>query len=130
VDYNLQKYYENSNYRGRRVFRAALAKHLTQKGHGVILLDIHDIDESEYPKGAKFIRGDIRDKRLMEKILNNVDAIIHAAAALPLWKKEDITSVNIQGTKNMLEASLKNNVKHFIYISSTAVYGVPKNTRF
>lgn len=103
-----------------------LAKYLTQKKHEVVLLDLHDIDKGEYPKNAKFIKGDIRNKKLIDKILIRVDIIIHAAAALPLWKKEDILSVNIGGTENLLKASLKNKVGHFIYASSTAVYGVPK----
>ena len=53
---------------------------------------------------------------------------IYAAAALPiLQSKKIIFETNIDGTKNVLEASLKNKIKRLVFISSTAVYGVPKH---
>jgi nucleoside-diphosphate-sugar epimerase len=98
------------------------------KKYQLYLLDIADFDENEYPKNCHFIRADIRHIQLINKLYKEVnpDCVVHAAAALPLWPKEDIFAVNVEGTKNLLEAALKNKVKHFIYISSTAVYGVPK----
>ncbi|MEE8359535.1 MAG: NAD-dependent epimerase/dehydratase family protein, partial [Candidatus Omnitrophota bacterium] len=62
----------------------------------------------------------------MEKVIKGTDVVIHAAAALPLWKKEDIFSTNVDGTKNVLQYSIEHKVKRVIYISSTAVYGVPE----
>lgn len=103
-----------------------LALFFHKKGYRLTLLDINKFDKKEYPKGSVFLRGDIRNKKKMSEILGGVDIVIHAAAALPLWKREDIFAVNVDGTSNLLEASLRNKVKHFIYISSTAVYGVPK----
>ncbi len=85
-----------------------------------------EFDEKEYPKDIKKIKADIRDKKAVAKAMQGVDIAIHAAAALPLWKKEDIFQVNVLGTKNLLEAAIKNKIEHFVYISSTAVYGVPK----
>lgn len=106
-----------------------LAWYLAKKNIGeVYLVDIADFDKKEYPKNCYFIRADIRHIQLINKLYKEVnpDCFIHAAAGLPLWPKEDIFAVNVCGTKNLLEAALKNKVKHFIYISSTAVYGVPK----
>ncbi|EKE14563.1 MAG: NAD-dependent epimerase/dehydratase, partial [uncultured bacterium] len=54
------------------------------------------------------------------------DFVIHAAAALPLWKPQEIFDINVDGTENTLKNCLKNKVKRFVFISSTAVYGVPK----
>lgn len=105
-----------------------LAKYFTKKKSDVYLLDIADFDKNEYPQLCHFIKTDIRDSGKVEEAIkkNNIDYIIHAAAALPLWKKKDIFAINVKGTKNILEASLKNKVKRVIYISSTAVYGIPK----
>lgn len=69
--------------------------------------------------------GDIRDKSVTAKAMEGIDIIIHTAAALPLYKKEDIFSTDIDGTENLLEAALRNNVRRFIHISSPAVYGIP-----
>ena len=103
-----------------------IAKFLTKKVGKIIILDISDPDKREYPKKCLFVKGDVRDKKLMLKLTKDTDVVIHAAAALPLWKNNEIYDININGSKNILDASLKNKVKRFIYISSTAVYGVPK----
>jgi nucleoside-diphosphate-sugar epimerase len=52
--------------------------------------------------------------------------LVHAAAALPLYSRQDILSTEVEGTRNLLEAALRNDVERFIYISSTAVYGIPE----
>ncbi len=103
-----------------------LAHYLTKKKHTIVLLDISDFDKKEYPKGCKFIKADIRNKKLVNSVTRNIDVIIHAAAALPLWKTEDIFDINVNGTRSVLDSAYQNKIKRFIYISSTAVYGVPK----
>src|SRR5438552_1085315 len=103
-----------------------LANFLHKKGFKLTLLDINEFNKREYPKNCRFVKVDIRNKTLMFEILKDVEIVIHAAAALPLWSAKDIYEVNIDGTRNLLEASVKNNIGHFIYISSTAVYGIPK----
>ncbi len=105
-----------------------LGFHLSQQGikHKLTLLDIAPFNKKEYPKKADFIDGDVRDKKLIDKVTAGQNVVIHAAAALPLWKKEDIMTTNINGMANILTAAKKNKVKRVIFISSTAVYGVPK----
>ncbi len=71
------------------------------------------------------IKGDIRNKNDVQKAMNGIDVVVHTAAALPLYKPEDIFSTDIEGTKNLLEEAEKQKVKRFIHISSTAVYGIP-----
>ena len=57
--------------------------------------------------------------------MKDIDIVIHTAAALPLYKPEDIFSTDVQGTRNLIEAAEENKVDRFIHISSTAVYGIP-----
>src|SRR3989338_5391186 len=59
--------------------------------------------------------------------MKDVDIVVHTAAALPLYKKEDIFSTDIKGTRNVLQAAFDNKVKRVIHISSTAVYGIPNH---
>ncbi|MBI5127007.1 NAD(P)-dependent oxidoreductase [Candidatus Roizmanbacteria bacterium] len=105
-----------------------LAKFFSAKKFEVFLLDIAHFDRKEYPKNCHFFKVDIRDSKSVNSLMNKyqIDYVIHAAAALPLWKEKDIRDINVEGTKNILGASFKNKVKRFVYISSTAVYGVPK----
>lgn len=71
------------------------------------------------------IKGDIRDKKIVYQAMKDIDIVVHCASALPVYSKRDIFSTDIEGTKNILEIALKNNVKRVIQISSTAVYGIP-----
>ena len=103
-----------------------LAKFFEKKNFSIRLLDIASFNKIEYPKNASFYHGDIRNIKQVMTATKDVDFIIHAAAALPLWKAKDIFEINIGGTKNLLQAGLANKVERLIYISSTAVYGVPK----
>jgi nucleoside-diphosphate-sugar epimerase len=61
----------------------------------------------------------------MIEAMKGVDIVVHTAAALPLYKKQDIFSTDIDGTRNVLEAARLNGVKRVIHVSSTAVYGIP-----
>lgn len=103
-----------------------LTNYFENKGADLTLLDVSPFPEHEYKGTYKIINGDIRDEKIMYEAMKGQDFVVHAAAALPLWKKEDIMSTNIDGTQNVLSAAKKNNVKRVVYISSTAVYGVPK----
>jgi len=103
-----------------------LASYLHKKKCELTLIDIQQFDKKEYGKNYKLALCDIRDKKKLAGLIKRNDIIIHAAAALPLWKKEDIYTTNIDGTRNILELAKKNDIKRVIYISSTAVYGIPK----
>ena len=67
-----------------------LAKFLNKKGWDITLLDIADFDKREYPSKCILIKGDIRNKRLIDKVSQEMDIVIHAAAALPLWRAKEI----------------------------------------
>ncbi len=102
-----------------------LIRFLHSKGHEITSLDIVDFDYPDMKDKIKIIKGDIRDKNIVDESVSQADIVVHTAAALPLYKPEDIFSTDVDGTRNLLEASLKHKVKRFIHISSTAVYGIP-----
>lgn len=103
-----------------------LALYLSKKKQDVTLVDISNFDKKEYPGTCHFAQADIRDLQSIKRLTRGMDVIIHAAAALPLWKKEEIFDINVNGTRSILDAGYHNRIKQFIFISSTAVYGVPK----
>lgn len=70
--------------------------------------------------------GDIRDIDILDTAMNGVDYVFHLAAMWLLHCKDfprTAFDVNIQGTFNVLEACVNNNVKKLIYSSSASVYG-------
>ncbi|KKR49368.1 MAG: epimerase [Microgenomates group bacterium GW2011_GWC1_41_8] len=103
-----------------------LVKYFERENANITLIDIAKYDPTEYSKRHRLLTIDVRKKYLLEKAVKGQDYIIHAAAGLPLWSHDDIISTNVEGTKNILSLARKHKVKRTIYISSTAVYGVPK----
>ncbi len=106
-----------------------LALNLPRRGISFLALnDIAPFIEADYSKDMLLVNQDVRDPEGMYRLIhdNRIDIIIHCAAALPLWPKEEIYSTNIQGVRNTLEQAQKCNVERVIFISSTAVYGVPE----
>ena len=101
-----------------------MVRFLLNKNQKVINYDIAEFDYPEKPKIKSFV-ADIRDKNNLTKAMAGSDIVLHFAAALPLYSEEDIYTTEVDGTRNVLELALKNNIKKVIYISSTAVYGVP-----
>lgn len=101
-----------------------LARLLLSAGWTVRSLDIADFN---YPEKSSVdaIVGDIRDSNAVSKAMNDVSVVVHCAAALPLADRAEILSTGIEGTRLLLEAAWRSGVKRFIFISSTAVYGVP-----
>lgn len=103
-----------------------LALQLQNKFEKILLLDIASINSGEYPVNCEYRNIDIRDIASLNQSLRGVDCVIHGAAALPLWKSRDIFNINVGGTENVIKASIQNGIKRMVYVSSTAVYGVPE----
>ncbi len=109
-----------------------LGYHLAQSlpRRGVTFLALNDIApfvKDEYPDDALLAIVDIRDREGMYRLIhdNKIDTVIHCAAALPLWSRKEIYSTNISGLRTTLEQAHECGVERLIFISSTAVYGVP-----
>lgn len=72
--------------------------------------------------------GDVRDERLVSSLMAQTDTVVHAAAALPSYTPADIRSVDVDGTGRLLAAAERAGVSRFVHLSSTAVYGLPRET--
>lgn len=81
-------------------------------------------------KRATFIKGNAGDIELVSKIIkqNEIKEIIHFAGSIVV--PESVSNPlkyynnNTATTRNLLEAAVKNNVKHFVFSSTAAVYGM------
>jgi UDP-glucose 4-epimerase len=106
---------------------------LLAEGIEVIVLDnlltghLENVKQHIGKENFRFVHGDIRDSCLIREVVRDVDAVIHQAAlvSVPESIKDPIATndVNVNGTLNLLRASLDSNVKRFVYASSCAVYG-------
>jgi len=110
---------------GTGFFGCHMAAELLKRGEKVKLLDLAPLTEPDLIGRVENYQGDVRDKMILERLMEGVDVVIHAAAALPLAPKKEIVTTTVDGTKLVLATAKKAKVKRVIYISSTAVYGVP-----
>ncbi len=104
-----------------------LARRLLADGHDVRTLDVVPLDDAELERSVEELRGDIRDRDSVRGLVDAADVVVHAAAALPIQaSRGSIRSVNVGGTENVLRAADDAGVRRVVFISSTAVYGVPE----
>ncbi len=74
-----------------------------------------------------FIRGDIRDDALMDRVTQDCDIVFHQAAVVSVTQTVadpvSSTDVNDMGTLKVLDAARRNKAKRVVLASSSAVYG-------
>lgn len=104
------------------------------KGHEVLVLDdLSSGIRENVPDKAVFVEGDIRERGTVDGVLTDFkpEVVNHHAAQIDVRKSvEDPVydaGVNIIGTLNLLESSVKNGVGRFIFASTGgAIYGEPE----
>ncbi len=101
-----------------------LVRYLLDRGHEVTSLDLMPFDYPERDRIREVI-GDIRNRADVDRAMEGADLVVHCAAALPLYKAEDIFSTDIDGTRTVFEAAHADGIPRVVHVSSTAVYGIP-----
>ncbi len=104
---------------------------LVNKKHFVRVLDNFSSGKKENLEQVadkiELIKGDIRAQDTCIRVARDIDFVLHQAALRSVPKSmknpKEYNEVNINGTLNMLQASLKNKVKCFVFASSSSIYG-------
>ena len=103
-----------------------LAMEAARRNYTVHIL-VRDLQSQLLPvhPNIKKFKGDITDKTSVMAAMMNCDKVMHAAAIAKLSAKDNsiFYSVNVEGTRNMLDAALALGVKKFVFTSSGAVIG-------
>jgi dTDP-L-rhamnose 4-epimerase len=113
---------------------SAVSKALLDRGNSVRVLDslieqVHgDSERPEFlPRDAELIRGDIRNKDVVQRALKGIDSVIHLAAEVgvgqSMYAVERYTSVNETGSAVLFEALIDNPVRRVVTASSMSIYG-------
>ena len=112
---------------------SVLVPKLIREGHEVRVVDLYIYGEDVLAevKGnslLKEIKGDIRNRTLMDEALDGVDTVIHLAC-ISNDPSYDLNpnlgkSINYDAFLQLVELSKKHKVKRFIYASSSSVYGI------
>ena len=91
----------------------------------VTSLDLAPFAYPDVVDRVRVVTGDIRDRVAVATAMAGVDAVVHTAAALPLYPPEEIFTTDVDGTRVVLETAQALGVPRVVHISSTAVYGIP-----
>ncbi|MCX5715257.1 MAG: SDR family oxidoreductase [Candidatus Omnitrophica bacterium] len=108
---------------------------LVKEGRAVRVLDDFSSGTKEHLSRVinkiELIKGDIRNKRTCFKAARGIDFVLHQAALRSVPKSMGMpglyNEVNIGGTLNMLLAAFKNKIRHFVFASSSSIYGDVEN---
>jgi dihydroflavonol-4-reductase len=78
---------------------------------------------------ADLVTGDLRDSGSLEKGIAGCDVVFHVAADYRLWVRDpdEMYRANVEGTRAILEAARKANIRRVVYTSSVATMGFTSN---
>ncbi len=104
------------------------------QGHEVLIIDnLSTGNANNIPKKADFIKGDVRESDFLNSTLSDFkpDVVNHHAAQVDVRKSVESPAldaeINILGTLNLLELSVRHNVNRFVFASTGgAIYGDPQ----
>lgn len=98
---------------------------LREHGHRVRVLDLMDADDR--PADVELVGGDIRDPAVVRAAVDGVDVVFHNVAQVPLARDPHLLrTVNVDGTRNLLDAARDARVGKVVHTSSSAIFGVPR----
>ena len=82
--------------------------------------------------GASLVVGDVTKKETLTAGMTGCDGVIHLANIYSLWERDKslYSKVNIEGTRNVLEAALEVSVHKVVHVSTVLVYGKPADSPF
>ena len=110
-----------------------IAEYLVQRGDDVTVLDNLITGSKEnlakISDKINFVNGDIRDHKLLEKLVTDTTGVFHEAALASVQQsfsmKDEYNDVNVSGTENIFKLAKEYGFK-IVYASSSSVYGNPK----
>jgi nucleoside-diphosphate-sugar epimerase len=75
--------------------------------------------------GVGIHRGDIRDRQSLLVPMEGVDAVLHLAGMMGVWRPlDDYRAVNVTGAENVCRTALAQGVSRIVHVSSWTVYGI------
>jgi len=114
-----------SGFLGTRLVRALL-----EQGQAVRVFDL--ARSPELPPSAEFFPGDVRRREQLLQAARGAEIVFHLVGLMPQSRAPDdlMQAVNVEGTRNALEAAVPAQARRFVFLSSMEVYGYPERSPF
>jgi dihydroflavonol-4-reductase len=108
---------------------AYVIRELAEKGWAVRAIrrgnSLPEFIPADILQQVEWITGDILDVVALEEAMEGVDGVVHAAAKVSFAGRDhhELYSINVEGTANVVNMALLQNVKRFVHVSSVAALG-------
>ena len=105
-----------------------LIKHLIKNNFQITVFDnLSNSKNNNIMDNVNFVKGDIRDFKLLQKSMKGHDIVIHLAAKISVFESkeesENTMDVNVKGSQNILKSCNDCKISKLIAMSSAAIYG-------
>ena len=103
---------------------ANLVRELSSRGYQVRCIDFDNDHRAFEGFNVELVKGNITDISTLDTVFRDVEVVFHTAAVISLDRKDKdlIRSVNVGGTKNVCEMSLRHGIKKLIHFSSVDAF--------
>ena len=112
---------------------AIAVEYLLKEGYELIVIDDLSTGHKEsLPKNIKFFNAEFGNTTILERIFseNKIELVLHFAGAALVEESvknpQKYFDINFCQGKNMLDVMIRFNVKRFVFSSTCAIYGIPK----
>lgn len=106
-----------------------LVQALLNRGDTVRVLARGRSNQSELNSlDCEVLIGDILDRDLVCRAVGNCEIVFHLAALVAYWKahRSDVYKINVEGTRVVMEACLREGVSRVVHTSSVSAIGIPR----
>ena len=103
-----------------------LVKNLYSHGYNITAIVLPNDDISMIEAYSTIVYGNILDQSFLETVFQGMDCVFHLAGIVEIGsgKKKLIHKVNVEGTRNVVNAAINSHIKRLIYTSS--VHAIPE----
>lgn len=102
-----------------------LVSRLLGEGHDVAILDSAPPADGRVPEGARVVAGSVTDQQAVRGAVQGRELVFHLASAFRDIYAPDETywRVDVDGTRNVLEAAVRAGVRRVVHVSTQGVHG-------
>ena len=107
-----------------------IALRLVERKWDVRILERPDAERILLEGGPfEFVTGDVLESETLAPAMQGVDVVFHTAGVVDYWRQgvECMYQVNVEGTRNVMEAALQVGIDRVVHTSSTAAMGIHPN---
>jgi nucleoside-diphosphate-sugar epimerase len=96
---------------------------LVKRGDSVRVLALPEtVPQLRHRDSVHLIVGGFTDRELLAKATRGVEVVYHLGGLRPGYPPRELMSVNVEGTRNLLQAAVRARVRRLVFSSSTSVY--------